>query len=243
MFELWKLYHINTSVTDSYTPLPSAASYGSPRHGRYISISEETFPLGDDIDELLNNSELCKIIVRRQSRRTYSSDPICLNKIINIIRFSYGARTLFAPSAEGNVCPSAGARYPIELNFFSLNILGQNPGTYHYNQDKDILEKTSKTNYNGKLYYYCNQQEFINKAAVVIALCANFDSTISKYGERGYRYVYLDAGHIAQNVYLICEKLNLGCCGIGGFYDNDIRQALKLPFGVWPIYLIAVGNI
>lgn len=73
-------------------------------------------------------------------------------------------------------------------------------------------------------------------------MCADFDRTISKYGDRGYRYIFIDAGHIGQNLYLMATKNDIGIIGIGGFKDQILKNVLALPINEYPIYLFAIGK-
>ena len=75
---------------------------------------------------------------------------------------------------------------------------------------------------------------------IYIIICADFSKTTIKYGERGKRYVYMEAGHTAQNICLMCEELGLGSCCIGAFDDEEVKKRFKLPSN--PIYIVAVGH-
>ena len=78
---------------------------------------------------------------------------------------------------------------------------------------------------------------------MVIIITAVFARTIVKYKERGWRYIFFEAGHLAQNVYLISTSLKLKCCAIGGFSDEKVIELLDLnPKSELPLYLIAIGN-
>lgn len=69
-----------------------------------------------------------------------------------------------------------------------------------------------------------------------------FPRTTLKYKERGWRYIFIETGHLAQNVYLLSTALNFNCCSIGGFIEDQIIKLLDLKENVEvPIYLIAVG--
>lgn len=72
-----------------------------------------------------------------------------------------------------------------------------------------------------------------------ILICADFDRTTVKYGKRGIRYVYMEAGHTAQNICLACEELGLGSCCIGAFDDEAVKRKYNLKFQ--PIYIVAIG--
>ena len=66
-----------------------------------------------------------------------------------------------------------------------------------------------------------------------------------KYGERGYRFILQESGHIAQNVYLLCEALGLKCCALGGFRisDEQIEKFLGID-GLTEsiVYTLVVGK-
>jgi SagB-type dehydrogenase family enzyme len=140
------------------------------------------------------------------------------------------------------IVPSAGARYPVEIHLISFNVTNIENGIYHYNDNDNTLEMTVKGNFNDEAYRNCRFQEMVRECGCLICICLDFNRTISKYGERGYRYALLDAGHVAQNLYLTCTYENLGIAGIGGFYDKKIKKLLKLPKEEDPIYLFSIGN-
>ena len=83
----------------------------------------------------------------------------------------------------------------------------------------------------------------ITDAAADIAFTAVFERTTGKYGDRGVRYVYIEAGHAAQNVYLQAEPLGLGVCAIGAFYEDEVSELLVLPEGETPVDILLVGAV
>ena len=85
-------------------------------------------------------------------------------------------------------------------------------------------------------------QEFIGTAGVVFVFTADFSAMTKKYGERGKRYVYIEAGHAAQNVLLTAESMGLGAVPIGAFKDDEVKKVLSLPDYLDPIYLVAIGH-
>ena len=81
-------------------------------------------------------------------------------------------------------------------------------------------------------------------SAVTFILSAVFDRTRSKYGERGYRYVYMEAGHISQNIYLQAVSLGLGSVSVGAFIDDAVNELIDVDGeNEAAIYLHAVGTI
>jgi nitroreductase len=80
---------------------------------------------------------------------------------------------------------------------------------------------------------------YFDKPPVYFVICADFKKTTVKYGARGRNYVYMEAGHTAQNICLVCEALGLGSCCVGAFDEVEVKQRFKLEFN--PIYMVAVG--
>ena len=85
-------------------------------------------------------------------------------------------------------------------------------------------------------------QEMLRDANLVLILTAVWARTMVKYGQRGYRYVLLDAGHLGENLYLTATALGLGPAGIGGFLDAELNALLELPAGEEAVYLLCVGQ-
>ena len=86
-------------------------------------------------------------------------------------------------------------------------------------------------------------QEWVGAASVVLLISAVFGRTQSKYGDRGYRYVFLDAGHMAQNIYMVTTSMNLGCCTIAGFLDHEVDEMLDLDGSDESvIYMAVIGR-
>ena len=78
---------------------------------------------------------------------------------------------------------------------------------------------------------------------MIVFITAVFERSVFKYGDRGYRFVLLEAGHVAQNINLAVTALGLGCVNIGGFFDRDIDEFLGID-GLThsSVYLMAIGK-
>jgi SagB-type dehydrogenase family enzyme len=87
------------------------------------------------------------------------------------------------------------------------------------------------------------QAEVGRNASLIIFITAIFERSVFKYGDRGYRFIFLEAGHVAQNINLVSNALGLGSVNIGGFFDREIDDFLDLD-GVThsTIYMIAIGK-
>jgi SagB-type dehydrogenase family enzyme len=85
-------------------------------------------------------------------------------------------------------------------------------------------------------------QEMLREANLVLAATGIAERSMWKYGQRGYRYIWIEAGHLAQNLYLVAQALGLGAVAIGGFFDAEIDSLLQLPTREHTLYLMCVGR-
>jgi SagB-type dehydrogenase family enzyme len=157
-----------------------------------------------------------------------------------LLYYSAGLKTKKINKHVGRFYPSAGARYPLELYIVSLN--SQLPrALYHYYPKEHGLEKMWL--YNENQIALCFDQDWIKKASIILLISAVFKRTTTKYGDRGYRHVLIESGHMGQNIYLISSALNLSCCSIGGFFDLKLNRLLEVD-GVEEaiIYAFAIGH-
>jgi len=173
---------------------------------------------------------LDKCIIKRESFRDFIKKPLSKQQISDILYYSAGIINLkkvnnWSETRRGY--PSAGGRFPIEIYTAIFNVKGINKGIYHYNVKNHSLELMLSGDYRNKLYN-CIFQDMVKTCSTLIILSAVFDRTRVKYGDRAYRYIFLDAGHLTQNIYLKSASLNIGCCALGGFSDKKIDKLLDL---------------
>lgn len=140
------------------------------------------------------------------------------------------------------MAPSAGALYPLELYIVAGNVSGIAPGIYHYRPQAHTLTPMRPGDRRAEFSAAALHQSAIAKAPAALLFTAVFARTTGKYEERGVRYVYMDLGHAAENVYLQAVALNLGTVVIGAFDDAAVRQAISLPVGEMPLSIMPVGR-
>lgn len=174
-------------------------------------------------------------ILKRRSVREFGSGKITLEELSTILWAAQGI-TGEEWGYELRSVPSAGALYPMEI------YIAMKKGVYRYLPEKHSLEQVRREDAREALYKASLHQNFIRDAPAVIVITAVFERTKSKYGERGTRYVYAEAGHVSQNIYLQCESLGLGTVAVGAFYDEEVQRVLKLPGNHKPIYLMPIGR-
>ena len=139
--------------------------------------------------------------------------------------------------------PSAGALYPIETYLLVNNVSEIHPGLYHYQIKNHCLEQLRLGDFGNEIAQAALDQEMVAKAPIVFIWSAIIQRSRWKYHQRCYRYIYLDAGHIAANLTLCAVDLNLGSCQIGAFYDDELNQILGLDGGEETIIYMSVIGI
>ncbi|MCM8825740.1 MAG: SagB/ThcOx family dehydrogenase [Candidatus Omnitrophica bacterium] len=175
-------------------------------------------------------------IYKRRSVRSYRKTPLEIGEISQILWAAYGK------NAYGKrTVPSAGATYPFDIYLVAGNVKGIENGIYFYDGKSHSLSLIASGDFRGALAHASYEQGFISEAPAVIVLVAQFQRTTAFYGKRGERYVYLDAGHIGQNVSLQVEAMGLGTCMIGAFDDRMVAKILSIKGDV--VYIMPVGRI
>jgi SagB-type dehydrogenase family enzyme len=141
--------------------------------------------------------------------------------------------------------PSAGARHPFETYLLVNSVEGLLPGLYRYRAlTHDLVVLAEDTGLARRAVSCCYGQRFVAQSAVTVIWTAVVYRMTWRYGERGYRYIHLDAGHVCQNLYLASLSIGCGACAIAAFDDS----ALALLLGVdgkrqFPVYLCTVGKM
>lgn len=135
--------------------------------------------------------------------------------------------------------PSAGATYPFKVYVVVGNVGGLEPGIYHYDPSTHSLSIIKAGDFRAELQSAALDQEWVGDAPVDIILVAFYERTANVYGERGIRYVHMEAGHIGQNLYLQATALGLGTVAVGAFHDDRVAAILETEGA--PLYIFPVG--
>ena len=170
-------------------------------------------------------------IAVRRSRRHFLPKPLTLEQIGQLAWAAQGQDA----GSRYRTAPSAGATYPLEL------FVVTEEGLSRYLPAKHALEKLIEQDLRAALASAAWGQEFIQAAPLTLVFAAQFSRTTGHYGRRGVRYVYMEAGHAAQNVHLQAEALGLGSVAVGAFDDASVSKVLSLPDNLEPLYMVAVG--
>ncbi|TFF96663.1 MAG: SagB/ThcOx family dehydrogenase [Promethearchaeota archaeon] len=169
-------------------------------------------------------------IYERKSMRKFWDKEISLEHLSKIFWAVQGAKEY------NRTVPSAGATYPLEI----YAILKEK-GLYHYKiKEHKLVTQIEKFNCR-ELVRAAWNQTFICEPYLTLIICGDIKRTRNRYGERAERYVYMEAGHAAQNVHLEAVSLDLASVPIGAFKEESVKALLELPKEIDPLYIIPVG--
>jgi SagB-type dehydrogenase family enzyme len=186
------------------------------------------------------------LLERRASCRDFADTSLTLAQLSSVLHAAYGVLDVSALGAleflERPV-PSGGGLYPLELYVIANRVEGVAPGIHHFAPAVRLLEQLRDGPIPADLLTYLFMgQSYVARAAAVVATTAVWTRSLRKYGDRGYRYVLFEAGHVAQNVDLAAAEAGLGALNLGGFFDDELAGLLTLdPEHEMPLYATALG--
>jgi SagB-type dehydrogenase family enzyme len=244
--ELWELFHENSKVTAYDVSLSDEEVLAAMRK-LSGSLDYKGYPT-IDLPRSLTPIKLSfeELITRRVTTRKLVPCWLTLENINTILYYAYG---ITRDNSNSNfprpfrIVPSAGALYPLEIFFYSSHIDGELPGLYHYNPTEKNLRLLRSGDLSTEISKSLVQKELAVENSMLIFVTAMFKRSTFKYGNRGYRFALLEAGHVAQNINLVTTGLGLGSVNICGYFDRQVDDLLDLD-GVThsTIYIIAIGK-
>jgi SagB-type dehydrogenase family enzyme len=190
-------------------------------------------------------ASLGEAIAQRLSCRRFAKTALPLTRLSTLLRHGYGLGTSYRVGdweTSERPLPSAGACYPLELYLFIRRVEGVEEGTYHYcvrDSALEFLGPAPSPTAVGELFL--NQPWLADAQAVVVATAVP-SRLLHRYGDRGYRYLLIEAGHLGQNLALVAAATGSASLCLGGFFDDELSRVLGLdPMLEVPLYGVAVG--
>jgi SagB-type dehydrogenase family enzyme len=202
---------------------------------RFMKLQEIILPQPKKVSQ----TSIEEALLKRRSIREYKDESLTLKEVSQIL---WAVQGITEPTWGGRTAPSAGALYPLEVYLVVRKVENLELGIYHYLPQGHKLIRILEGNVSKRLAEAGLNQSCIEKAPINLVITAIYSRTTAKYGERGIRYVHLEAGHAAQNVYLQVQSLDLGTVTIGAFYDDKVRELLNLNREETPLYIMPIGK-
>lgn len=225
---------------------PSDQQLGKPGPPGFMR-PDPSLPLVDLPDPQsveIEATSLRDAINARKSEREFLTDKtISLDALSYLLWATQGVREADAMDAFKTV-PSAGARHPLETFLLVQRVDDLDAGLYRYigpshqiqnlGAPDDIAESIAAT---------CLQPELLQNSAVTFIWTAVAYRMTWRYGDRGYRYIHLEAGHVGQNLYLASQLVGCGVCTTAAFNDGDLNRVLRIDGSDhFAVYMGAIGK-
>lgn len=184
------------------------------------------------------------VIEQRRSLREFADEPLTLDELGHLLWATQGIRRVVPERATFRTVPSAGARHAFETLVLANRVDGLPAGLYRYLAiEHELVGRPSRPEFPERLTEACHGQTMVAASAATFIWVADRYRMFYRYGERGMRYLHLDAGHACQNLYLAAESIGAGTCAIGAFFDEKVNGLLGFDgFDRFVIYLAPVGK-
>lgn len=186
-------------------------------------------------------ADLWQVVAARRSVRRFRDQAIPFDQLAALLWATQGPTGRVGPHRL-RAAPSAGALYPVDTWVVVNRVDGVAAGVWRLDPDRWRLHGVRAGDWGVELARAALGQAMVAQAACTFCWTAVMDRSTGKYGQRAYRYVYLDAGHIAAHLSLAAEALGLGSCAIAALFDHEVAELLGVdPEREPPLYLTAVG--
>ncbi len=181
-----------------------------------------------------------RAIAERRSRRSFTGEPLTQHQLAQVL---WAAQGTTGPRGRKRAAPSAGATYPMELYVAvgTDGVEGMEAAVYRYLPEEHSLQQAFEGDIRSELAEAALGQDFLAAAPVDVLMAADYSRTTGRYGDRGRRYVAMEAGHISENIYLQAEALGLGTVAVGAFNDEAVEDAFRLPRDLDALYVMPLG--
>jgi SagB-type dehydrogenase family enzyme len=227
--------------TADFRPRQNTAVPESVKEDKYnfpfcLKVSTETTPIfwGDNL------SGLETTILKRRSTRHLTGEPLSLDELRQLLDFTYHPDHYIEQGFDR--APDYFDLALIQTFIAVSHVDGLEAGCYYYAPHAQELRQIRFKNFREELHRLCLWQDLGRDAAAVLFHTADLKLAVEQYGDRAYRYLHMDAGHLGQRLNLAAIYLGLGVSGIGGFFDDEVNNVLGIPTDEAVLYITTLGR-
>ncbi len=199
-----------------------------------MSTVSEAIAWGDQLIDLEQT------ILRRRSTRAYNGAALTLDELKALLDFTYQPQHYVEQDLDGS--PDYFDLSLVETFIAVSSVTGLEEGCYYYAPKAQELRQIRFKNFRRELHYLCLGQDLGRDASAVLFHTADLKAAIERYGDRAYRYLHMDAGHLGQRLNLAAIHLGLGVSGIAGFFDDQVNEVLGIPADEAVLYITTLGR-
>jgi len=189
---------------------------------------------GEDLEDLSTT------ILRRRSTRAFSAGAIASSDLKSVLSFAYQPTDYVVQGLDGT--PDYFDLSLIETFVAVVSVSGIEVGCYYYAPHAQELRQIRFKNFRKELHFLCLGQDLGRDASAVIFHTADLGKALDKHGDRCYRYLHMDAGHLGQKINLAAVQLGIGVSGIAGFFDDQVNEVLGIPPAEAVLYITTLGT-
>ena len=184
--------------------------------------------------------ELEETILKRRSTRAFSGESLQFDELKSLLDFTYQPQNYIDQNLDSS--PDYFDLNLIETFIAVSGVEGLEKGCYYYAPFSQELRQIRFKNFRRQLHFLCLGQDLGRDASAVIFHTADLKAAVAQYGDRVYRYLHMDAGHLGQRLNLGAVRLGLGVSGIGGFFDDKVSEVLGIPNDEAVLYITTLGR-
>jgi len=185
------------------------------------------------------------VLMRRTSARSFGIGSVPFASVVKALVLAYGVTRSNQDTnypRPFRAVPSGGALYPLEVYLHAAHVDGLAAGLYHFDPEDRSLDVLRLGDATDEIAQFMVQADLFREAAATVLVTAVFIRSVFKYGDRGYRFILLEAGHLAQNMLLTWDEVGLAGVSIGGYLDRQADRYLRLDgLNESVIYMLHVG--
>lgn len=188
------------------------------------------------------DTQLTEIIARRRSKRNFTDKPMTIDQLSQILWLTQGITGEFG-KAKLRAVASAGNRHPFNNYILVNNVEGIAKGIYLFDPHTNSISLVIEGDQTEVFRNACLGQRLISSCQICYIQTAVTARTTDRYRERGYRYIFIDVGHIGAQTQLVCEEMGLGSCNVGAYLDDAVSDVLHLTSEYEiPVYITVIGD-
>lgn len=230
--------HVHLAQSDQMRGLPQ------PPLQRPVDQTRTAIDLPDPLTCFTRGLDVREAIQERRSIRQYAQSELTLAELSYLLWCTQGVQQVRDHIATFRTVPSAGARHAFETTLLINRVTDLAPGLYHFVAlEHTLVQMNAEPSIADQITAGCLGQQFVKTAAATFIWSAVPYRMNWRYGERGFRYLHLDAGHVCQNLYLSAASIDCGVCAIAAFDDDRMNQLLEIDGeSEFAIYVATVGK-
>jgi SagB-type dehydrogenase family enzyme len=244
--DIGKQFLHETRYAEDMDDTPSDQQKGLPQPPLELPFDDSMpiFDLPDPRTLAIPSIDLRTAIDRRHSYRLYRDQPLTMEELSFLLWCTQGVKAVTPRPCTMRTVPSGGARHAFETYIMVSAVTGLEPGIYRFLAIEHKMQLVKPgTQTLREVTHLCEEQKMVELSAVTFIWTAVPYRMIWRYRDRAYRGLFLDAGHVCQNLYLAAEPIDCGVCAINAFLDDEFNAYMGFdPNQQFVIYCASLGK-